>query len=64
MFKMSSEEDHDRFEDTSILTSSASSISITLPPSGTTDNHKKRKIHAFTEQTPSESNIAKLKVLI
>ncbi|MCG8049068.1 MAG: hypothetical protein N0E48_26275 [Candidatus Thiodiazotropha endolucinida] len=61
---MNSQDDIDKFEDTSAITPSASALSmVTLPPSGTTDNRKKRKIDTITEQTISENNIAKFKVL-
>lgn len=61
---MNSQDDSDKFEDTSAITPSASAVSIAaFPPSGTTDNRKKRKFDTITEQTISETNIAKFKVL-
>ena len=61
---MSSQDLNDEFEDTVTATPSTSVTSIaTLPPQGTTDNRKKRKLDFPTQQTISENNIAKSKVL-
>ena len=61
---MSSQEENEKFEDTVSATPSASVVSIaTLPPSGTTDHRKKRKLDSITPQTIGENNIAKFKVL-
>ena len=61
---MLSQDDNDKFQDTSAITPSTSAIFVaTLPPSGTTENRKKRKIDTITEQTINENNITKFKVL-
>ena len=73
---MNTQDDINKFEDTSAITPSSSALSIaTFPLSGTTENQKKkkkqkkktkkkkRKIDTITEQTISENNIAKFKAL-
>ena len=50
--KMNTQDDIDKFEDTAAITPSASALSIaTLPPSGTTENRKKKPENRYDHRT-------------